>query len=307
VWWILSLLLSLLAWAAWYVWDLELWIPIAVTALLFALALALFIWRRVSAARAGKRPRTGHRAAGHAASAERAARAARRDPGPANAGAAGHLGPQDLEARAGKRGGAAALYSLPWYVIIGPPGAGKTTALKHSGLVFPFAGAGGGAVRGVGGTRNCDWWFTNEAILLDTAGRYTTQADDRDEWIAFLQMLLRYRKQPINGVLVAVSITDLIDANEPQIEAMGKNIRARIDEVMTQLHMVVPVYVLFTKCDLIAGFSEFFGDLRKTERAQAWGATLRLDAPKTDPGKLFDAEFDLLAQKQSTPARSSAW
>ena len=32
-----------------------------------------------------------------------------------------------------------------------------------------------GAVHGVGGTRNCDWWFTDDAVLIDTAGRYTTQ------------------------------------------------------------------------------------------------------------------------------------
>src|SRR5258708_10084759 len=68
------------------------------------------------------------------------------------------------------------LYELPWYIIIGPPGSGKTTVLMNSGLNFPLAKAfGKEALRGVGGTRNCDWWFTDEAILLDTAGRYTTQ------------------------------------------------------------------------------------------------------------------------------------
>jgi len=50
------------------------------------------------------------------------------------------------------------LYDLPWYVIIGPPGAGKTTALVNSGLKFPLArGATPAAVAGVGGTRYCDW------------------------------------------------------------------------------------------------------------------------------------------------------
>ena len=67
------------------------------------------------------------------------------------------------------------LYQLPWYVIIGAPGSGKTTALANSGLQFPLADRfGKTALRGIGGTRNCDWWFTNEAVLLDTAGRYTT-------------------------------------------------------------------------------------------------------------------------------------
>ena len=65
---------------------------------------------------------------------------------------------------------------LPWYVIIGPPGSGKTTAIVNSGLQFPLADKlGKAAIGGVGGRRNCDWWFTNEAVLIDTAGRYTTQ------------------------------------------------------------------------------------------------------------------------------------
>ena len=71
------------------------------------------------------------------------------------------------------------LYDLPWYVFIGAPGSGKTTALINSGLKFPLEQrVGKGAVRGVGGTRNCDWWFTDEAVFLDTAGRYTTQDSD---------------------------------------------------------------------------------------------------------------------------------
>src|ERR1700709_1913531 len=103
------------------------------------------------------------------------------------------------------------LYELPWYIIIGAPGSGKTTALMNSGLNFPLAQKfGKEALRGVGGTRNCDWWFTDAAILLDTAGRYTTQDSDQSAdaagWREFLGLLRKYRKRrPINGVLVAMS------------------------------------------------------------------------------------------------------
>jgi type VI secretion system protein ImpL len=195
----------------------------------------------------------------------------------------------------GKRGGSSALYSLPWYAIIGPPGAGKTTAIKHSGLIFPYADT---SVRGVGGTRNCDWWFTNEAILLDTAGRYATEHEDKQEWLAFLDMLRKYRKnKPLNGLLVAVSIPDIIDASERALDDMGKKLRERIDEVMTRLGMVLPVYFVITKCDLIHGFIEFFGNLRKSERAQAWGATLSLDEDKSNPRGLFEREFDILVRE----------
>src|SRR5204863_3202545 len=86
------------------------------------------------------------------------------------------------------------LYDLPWYIIIGPPGAGKTTALINSGLKFPLSrGTAPAAVAGVGGTRYCDWWFTEEAVLIDTAGRYTTQdsdaKSDKESWFSFLDLL----------------------------------------------------------------------------------------------------------------------
>ena len=101
-----------------------------------------------------------------------------------------------------KSGGASYLYDLPWYVIIGPPGAGKTTALMNSGIEFPASEADEGGMEGFGGTRYCDWWFTEEAVLIDTAGRYTTQDSDENtdkkSWQSFLTLLKTHRsKQPI--------------------------------------------------------------------------------------------------------------
>ncbi|MFO0672253.1 MAG: type VI secretion system membrane subunit TssM [Polyangiaceae bacterium] len=189
-----------------------------------------------------------------------------------------------------------ALYALPWYMLIGPPGAGKTTALRHSGLPFPVLDGDGKGLRGIGGTRNCDWWFTNEAILLDTAGRYATESDDHDEWTAFLDLLKRYRPaKPVNGVIVSISITDLLEANEEQIDAYARRLRARIDEVMSRLQMVVPVYVALTKIDLVEGFVEFWNDLRKSERQQIWGMTFPLaGSEERDAAKAFHEEFERL-------------
>jgi len=191
------------------------------------------------------------------------------------------------------RRGSAALYALPWYMFIGPSASGKSTALQHSGLHFPYLGSSGRGVQGVGGTRNCDWWFTSEAILLDTAGRYVSEEEDREEWFGFLSMLKKARKKkPINGVLVAISIADLYQAGEEEIERHAKNIRERIDELTERLGILFPVYLLFTKCDLLQGFVEFFEDLGKRERDQIWGCTLpKKTTNGTPPHLAFDGEF----------------
>jgi type VI secretion system protein ImpL len=171
--------------------------------------------------------------------------------------------------------GKAALYALPWYMIVGPSASGKSTALRESGLQFPSLGENPKGVQGVGGTRNCDWWFTTDAVLLDTAGRYMTEDEDREEWFAFLDLLKKARsKKPINGVMVAIGINVLLEATDQLIEWHAKTIRDRIDELMTHLGMSFPVYLMFTKCDLLEGFNQFFGELEKSEREQIWGCTL---------------------------------
>lgn len=103
---------------------------------------------------------------------------------------AGRMKDAVAKLKADARGQRNYLYSRPWYVIIGAPGSGKTTALLNSGLRFPFSDT---ALKGVGGTRNLDFWFADEAVLVDTAGRYTSQdsleARDKEGWDRFLSLL----------------------------------------------------------------------------------------------------------------------
>ena len=195
----------------------------------------------------------------------------------------------------GKRG-KAALYALPWYMLIGPSAAGKTTAIQNSGLEFPFGKEG---FRGVGGTRNCDWFFSTKGIFLDTAGRYVTQSEDKPEWFAFLDILKKNRKRkPVNGVLIAINIDLIINSEKDQLFEHARNIRLRIDELIEKLGLNFPVYFIFTKCDLIRGFVEYYGDFSETERGQIWGATL---TPKQqfdpDPKSVFEEEFKKLCDK----------
>ncbi|WP_149141245.1 type VI secretion system membrane subunit TssM [Gemmobacter caeruleus] len=176
------------------------------------------------------------------------------------------------------------LREMPWYMIIGPPGTGKTTALKQSGLHFPIDL--GDDIKGVGGTRNCDWFFTDTAVLVDTAGRYVQQQSDPEvdaaEWRGFLDLLRKHRgRRALNGVIVTLSMQELL-GDEGALRQHGREIRKRLAELRERLEMQLPVYLMITKADLVPGFEEFFADLTSRDREQVWGATLAPDA-RPDP------------------------
>lgn len=189
--------------------------------------------------------------------------------------------------------GKSALYALPWYMFIGPPAAGKTTVIQNSGLEFPI---GENALKGIGGTKNCDWFFANRAIFLDTAGRYTISTEDKEEWLAFLDILKKNRKKkPINGVIVGINIDELINADDQKVELHANNIRKRIYELIDQLGVRFPVYLVFTKCDLINGFVETFGNLTKLEREQILGCTISKEKQsKLDSETIYKEECRIL-------------
>ena len=217
------------------------------------------------------------------------------------------------------------LYELPWYLVIGAPGTGKTTALLHSGLRFGIdqsnsnapvranatananADVSAHAMRGVGGTRQCDWWFSEEAVLLDTAGRYTTQdsdpKSDKIAWQGFLDLLRRYRKrQPLNGVMVVLSTEILLSPDPDDIARHARLVAARLQELRERLGLALPAYLVLTKCDRLAGFIETFGELSKEAREQVWGHTVALDPMSSHTGPVllletFNTQFTALTER----------
>ncbi len=169
------------------------------------------------------------------------------------------------------------LYILPWYMMVGESGSGKTTAIQSARLSSPFAEIS--STSGISGTKNCDWWFFDNAILIDTAGRYTVPIDesrDSEEWQKFLENLKRFRKrEPLNGLVVTVSADKLLDGGSEALEVSAKLVRRRVDELMYVLGAKFPIYILVTKCDLIQGMTHFCDQIEENELNQAMGALNR--------------------------------
>jgi type VI secretion system protein ImpL len=170
--------------------------------------------------------------------------------------------------------GSKALYTQPWYLLIGAEGAGKTALTRQSGLDFIHT-EGSDLSLPLQPTPNCNFKFSEHAILLDTAGRYITDGRAHNEWIALLKLLRRYRsKLPLNGLILTLDMGDFLLAEEEQHSFQLTLLRERINEMIDYLGIIFPVYVIFTKCDQINGFDEYFADLSEQEKAQVFGTCL---------------------------------
>ncbi|USN99054.1 MAG: hypothetical protein H6810_13040 [Phycisphaeraceae bacterium] len=176
------------------------------------------------------------------------------------------------------------LYSMPWYALVGEPGSGKTEAIRHSGIGFPPGLQD--QLQGTGGTVNMNWWFTDHAVILDTAGRLMFEEvapGDTNEWREFLKLLRTVRPTcPINGMLLVVPADTLITDTPDEIEKKAGKIAQQFDQIQRSLGVRFPVFVLITKADLINGFREFFDDITDpvlTAQMLGWSNPEGLDEP----------------------------
>jgi type VI secretion system protein ImpL len=157
------------------------------------------------------------------------------------------------------------VYALPWFLILGEKGSGKTAALQNTGLSSIKKSHDFEA--DMSGTKNCEWFFLKDAVILDTAGRYAipiNEKNDNEEWQHFLRLLKKSRRdEPINGLILTISAEklgaekDLSTPEKEELVANGREIRRKIDELTAISGTKFPVYILVTKMDRVLGMTQF--------------------------------------------------
>src|SRR3990170_643466 len=148
---------------------------------------------------------------------------------------------------------------IPIYLILGPSRFGKTTILSRAGL--DLIDANNQKLNNVSPTKYCSFWFTKDALYIDTAGTYTKPdiSKPRNDliWQGFIKLLQKYfGKNSIAGILIILDLP-AIAQDKNLLKKTLFCIRERIYE-MTPLVKILHTHIIFTKCDCILGFTEFF-------------------------------------------------
>lgn len=200
-----------------------------------------------------------------------------------------------------------AIYNLPWFLIVGPPASGKSTLMLSAGLSFNALKSQRQAdLDLLRPTGDCEWRITDDAVLIDTAGRYQvegtggeegTAGADHNEWLGLIETLKRHRPQrPIDGLVMVVDGANLLALpSSDEVEQQARILRARLNELISGLGTQFPVYLVLTHADEIEGFNDFFDEIGLEERSGVWGATIPL-ANRDRAHAQFDAEFDRLLE-----------
>ncbi|MFD1559804.1 type VI secretion system membrane subunit TssM [Paraburkholderia silviterrae] len=174
-------------------------------------------------------------------------------------------------------------YRLPWIVVAGSAGSGKTSLLAGSGLRLHGPLPDGAPVPP---TTQCDWWYADEAVLVDTPhDTLETRPDGTPEpngiWATLTALLRRHRpRQPLNGVLLTVAADTLVAMAATERTACAERLARPLRALQTRLDVRVPVYVCVTRMDRLRGFSDYFRNLGHEAREAAWGIGYALSDPR---------------------------
>lgn len=196
------------------------------------------------------------------------------------------------------------LHQLPWYLLIGPHQAGKTSLLANSNANFilqrQFQNQN---ILNLESSEICNWWVTRDASIIDVPGKYLLSGEKPGLYATVWRFLLRLIKKQrgkngVDGLVITLPLPEYLqqaDAKKQQI--IFRALFQRLQELQKAFPQNIPYYLLITKCDLLPGFIEFFSELGQDETGQAWGVMLPEPEHNETTHDLFIQRFNALIKR----------
>jgi type VI secretion system protein ImpL len=167
-----------------------------------------------------------------------------------------------------------ARYRIPWVLMMGAEGSGKTAVADAVDLPRPFPTAED--ERGDDGIR---WAFFEQGVLLDVPGEWMQRRGgtrgELSEWRTFLRLLQWYRPgRPLDAVVLTIPADELAGptaSGRQALLARAEGLRTALAEAQRRLGVRVPVHVLVTRCDRIPGFTATCREIPEAARDELFG------------------------------------
>ncbi len=159
------------------------------------------------------------------------------------------------------------VYDAPWYLVVGEPRTGKSTVIRTMNMTW----TGDGQVQ-VGQQPQCTYWVAKEAVLIEAGDRICGPNRNPDYLRTLCEELKRVRpREPLDGVIMVLSATDLAELAETGLEAHAQALRGYLSEVCRTIGTDIPVYVIVNRYDTLWGFAEVFAWNADRAKEEAWG------------------------------------
>jgi hypothetical protein len=166
------------------------------------------------------------------------------------------------------------LYGVPWLMLLGEPGSGKSSLLRESELeLVPSAEEKKAAPDEKG--LPVRFWLGGKAVVCDVSGSVFFDRwleGSSAEWTHIIRQICRrhYRK-PLDGVILTIPADALLADSGDLCRKKATLMANELAHLLDASGMRLPCYVVVTKLDMVNGFREYALGLSGELRHQILG------------------------------------
>lgn len=189
-----------------------------------------------------------------------------------------------FQSQLGKR----ALYAMPWYLMVGLTGSGKSSLVHRANPANKLNPKLDAELRDIVSGQQVSSWVGESAVIWDPSGQLLAQPALEDDlegvrharlWQHLLQWLCENRRrQPLNGLVLTVDIAWLAQASVAERKAYAQVMRARLQDIALNINTRLPLYIALTRLDMLSGFDKVYRQLNREARQTVLGVTFTLQS-----------------------------